>query len=125
VSCSTRLNSVVYKLENDELVSCCLISGERIYTPAATCGQNWIEIVANLIQNNYNIWLTVDASNLKMQALVSMAGLKAEHNPEVIKKILANNDQKNPDDILVIERNGLTVFEKTDHSDYPQVLFRS
>lgn len=54
-----------------------------------------------------------------------MAGLKIEHNPEVIKKILVYNDNKNPNDILVVERNGLTVFEKTDHSDYPQVLFRS
>lgn len=124
VYCS-KITSAVYKMENENLVSCCLISGERIYAPAATCGQNWIEIVTDLIKCNYNIWMTVDAKNLKIQTLVSMAGLKMEHDPIVIKKILTYNDQKNPDDILVSNQNGITIYEKIGQSDYPQVLFRS
>lgn len=120
-----NVNSIVIEEKNGELQSCCLVDGERMYAVAARKGSDWVGIVADLAKNNYNVWCTVDSNNPKIQALCSIAGLKIEMNPNVIKKILDAKSEKYKD-ILVYEEDGMTVFRKNNsHNDYPQIMLRS
>jgi len=120
-----NVNSVVIQRGKKGIQSCCLVDGERLYSAAAREGTDWIAIIADLANNNYNVWCTVDCNNPKIQALCSIAGLAIETNPQVIRKILETKTEKYRD-ISVYEFNGMTVFKKRNEpDDYPQVLLRS
>lgn len=122
---SGNVNSVVIQRGEKGIQSCCLVDGERLYSAAAREGADWIAIIADLANNNYNVWCTVDCNNPKIQALCSIAGLAIETNPQVIKKILETKTEKYRD-ISVYEFNGMVVFKKNNEpDDYPQVLLRS
>lgn len=120
-----NISSIVYEKKGGKIISCSLVDGERVYSVAATCGADWMNIVADLAKNNYNIWCTADSSNPKIQAFCSLAGLTIETDPVVLRKILENKSEKYTD-IEIFEQDGLLVFKKRNQpDDYPQVMLRS
>lgn len=120
-----NVNSVVIARKNGRINACCLADGERPYSVAAREGSDWIDIIADLVKNNYNIWCTVDCNNPKIQALCSLAGLTMETNPQVVRKILQTKSDKYKD-LKLYEHNGMLVFRKNGQpDDYPQILLRS
>lgn len=120
-----KINSVVFEKRNGEIVACCLVDGERIYTAAAKNGYDWIAIFADLAKNNYNIWCTVDYNNPKVQALCTVGGLRPETNPKIIENILKAKCGKNKEDIEIYKQDDVLVFVKKDKESYPQILLRS
>jgi hypothetical protein len=120
-----NVNSVVYYKENDQIVSCCLIDGERIYAIAAVDGEKLIEIMRDVVGSNYNTWGTVNFKDSKIIAICEIAGLKIELNPEVVLTILRTKYAKYTTGVDIIIENGIPVFSKNSEPGYNQVLVRS
>lgn len=118
-------NSVVLREENGEITSCCIIDSERLYAAAAKDRLSWVQLVSEIIRNNYNLWGTVQYRNTKIRALCSLAGLKLENNPQIIKKILTTKSNKY-NNIEILDWEGTTIFRKRDvPEEKPQILMRS
>lgn len=83
-----KINSVVYEVNNqNEVVSCCLISGERIYAIASADTDSIVNLVRDLCQNNYTVWATISLSSRHIIDLAQKAGLKLINSPSMIEKI--------------------------------------
>lgn len=120
-----NINHVIIEKEGEKIITCCCMDGERIYSAASINGLGLIKIFHDVVHNNYNIWGTVDASNAKVIAITLMAGMKLEFNHDIVKKIMESKDQKYKDTLRVYTKNHLTVFDKENSKDYPQVLVRN
>lgn len=123
---SNGANSIIYERdEKGRIVTCCLVDGERLYTVAARQGYDWMRIVADATSHNPNIWLTAGIAYPKIHAFCSVAGLRIERSPEVIRRILQNNTNKYKE-VEVFEMEGMIVFRKKGVTeDTPQLLLRS
>lgn len=119
-----KINSVVFERQNGHIVACCLIDGERVYVASARGGHDWINIFNNLVQNNYNVWCTVDCDNPKVQALCTLGGLSLETEKDIMRSILVTKGGKKADDLDIFEHNGMLVFEDKKKHGYAQVLLR-
>jgi len=118
-------NSVVWQEKNEEIISCGIIDGERLYSAAAKDRLSWIRLVSEITKNNYNLWGTVDYRNTKIRALCSLAGLKLENNPQIIEKILKTKSHKYKE-LKISNCDGMTIFRKGDvPQEKPQILMRS
>ncbi|MFA5633839.1 MAG: hypothetical protein WCY00_00830 [Candidatus Dojkabacteria bacterium] len=118
-------NSVVLREENGKITSCCIIDSERLYAAAAKDRLSWVQLVSEIIRNNYNLWGTVQYRNTKIRALCSLAGLKLENNPQIIKKILKTKSYKY-NNIEILDWGGETIFRKRDvPEEKSQILMRS
>jgi len=121
-----KINSVVYEINNqNEVISCCLISGERIYAIASTNADSIVNLVRDLCQNNYSVWATISQSNRYLIDLAQKAGLKLIENPGIIEKILTNNYPEYIDRVLINEQGRHVTFTKKDSDDTEQVLLVS
>lgn len=119
-----KINSVVFERQNGQIVACCLIDGERVYVASARSGHDWINIFANLVQNNYNVWCTVDCDNPKVQALCNLGGLSLETEADIMRNILVTKGGKKAEDLDIFENNGMLVFKDKKKHGYAQVLLR-
>lgn len=119
-----KINSVVFERQNGHIIACCLVDGERVYVASARGGHDWINIFANLVQNNYNIWCTVDCDNPKIQALCTLGGLSLETETDVMRNILVTKGGKNAEDLDIFVYNGMLVFKDKKKHGYAQVLLR-
>ena len=125
---SPNINSVIIERENGKIITCCCMDGERIYAVASINALKLIKMFRDIVHSNYNIWVTIGATNSKMIAIALIAGMSLETNPEVIKKILRSKDLKysgHPDILRVYSKDGSTVFDKENSNDYPQILMRN
>jgi predicted ribosome-associated RNA-binding protein Tma20 len=120
-----NITSAVYKKVGGKLVSCCLVDRERLYSIAAINGVEWSLMIKELVNNNYDVWMTADCSNKKILALCLISGLKVETDPLVLKKILKSKYANYSDEIDIYYFGGLLVFKKNNPKSYPQVLLRS
>lgn len=122
---SDKINSVVFEKKDGQIISLVTVDSERVYTSAAKSGRDYTGIFADLVKNNYNIWCSVYVNSTKIQALISLGGLKLETNPEVMMKILVNKCHKLPENIDIHEEKGMLVFQDKNKSSYPQIILRS
>lgn len=123
---SNGANSIIFERDAEgRIVTCCLVDGERLYTVAARQGYDWMRIVADAASHNPNVWLTAGSAYPKIHAFCSVAGLRIERNPEVIRRILQNNTSKYKE-VEVFELDGMVVFRKKGMADdTSQLLLRS
>ena len=122
---SKKINSVVFEKRDGQIISLVTVDSERVYTSAARSGRDYTGIFADLVKNNYNIWCSVYIDSTKIQALISLGGLKLETNPEVMMKILSNKCGKSPESIEIYEEKGMLVFQDKNKSSYPHIILRS
>lgn len=122
---SDKINSVVFEKKDGQIISLVTVDGERVYTSAAKSGRDYTGIFADLVKNNYNVWCSVYINSTKIQALISLGGLKLETNPEVVMKILANKCSKTSENIDIYKEKGMVVFQDKNKPSYPQIILRS
>jgi len=122
---SDEINSVVFEKKDGQIISLVTVDSERVYTSAAKTGRNYTGIFADLVKNNYNVWCSAYVNSTKVQALISLGGLKLETNPEVMMKILVNKCGKSPENIEIYEEKGMLVFQDKNKKLYPQIILRS
>lgn len=121
-----KINSVAYELdEKGDVISCCLIDGERLYTTSAVNSEKIVNLVSNLCKNNYNIWSTISITSTLLINLCPKAGLHVVEDSDLIEKILVSNYPGYKDKIVAETKRGHTVFSKKDSGDTPQVLVMS
>lgn len=124
----SNVNSVIIEREGNEIVSCCCMDGERMYSAASRNGLKLIRLFRDIVHSNYNIWATADAVNAKIIVILLVAGMNIEINPEVIQKILKSKDPKyseHPEILHIYSMGQLTIFDKETNADYPQILLRN
>ncbi len=122
---SDEINSVVFEKKDGQIISLVTVDSERVYTSSAKSGRDYTGIFADLVKNNYNVWCSAYVNSTKVQALISLGGLKLETNPEVMMKILANKCGKSPENIKIYEEKGMLVFQDKNKKPYPQIILRS
>lgn len=123
---NNKINSVVYELDNKQnVVACCLIDRERIYSVAATNEDLIVNLVSDLCNNNYNVWATVSMSNKHIIDLSVKAGLRLVNDPETMRKILMANYPEYGNRIITKINGSYTTFSKLDSEDIEQVLLLS
>jgi len=123
---SSKINSVAYELDDKgDVISCCLIDGERLYATSAISSEKIVKLVSDLCKNNYNVWSTISITSMHLINLCPQAGLNIVENPALIEKILVNNYPKYKDQLIIETKRGHTVFSKKNSDDTPQVLVMS
>lgn len=123
---NTKINSVAYELDqNDEVVACCLLDGERIYAVASTNADSIVGLVANLCKENYNVWATISTTSQRVIDLSIRAGLKLVNDPEIINKVLIGNYHEYSGRLVIEKKGDYMTFSKSDSEDPPQVLLIS
>ena len=121
-----KIESVVYEVDkNNRVLSCCLISGERIYAIASVGADSIVSLVSDLCRYNYTVWTTISLSSRHIIDLARKAGLKLISDSNLIKKILINNYPEYKDRIIVRQKRGLLTFVKEGSDDTEQVLLVS
>ncbi len=121
-----KINSVAYELDNEgNILSCCLIDGERLYATSAVNSEKIVELVANLCKNNYNVWSTISITSTLLINLCPKAGLNIVENYGLVEKIVTNNYPKYKGKLIIETKRGHTVFSKKDSDDTAQVLVMS
>lgn len=123
---SDKINSVVYEIDDkNNILSCCLISGERIYAIASIDANSIVGLVSDLCKHNHIVWTTISLSRQHIINLAQKAGLKLVSNPDLIRKILINNHPEYQGRITIKQKQGLFVFVKEGLDDTEQVLLIS
>lgn len=123
---SDKINSVVYEIDDENnILSCCLISGERIYAIASVDADSIIGLVSDLCKHNHTVWTTISLSSKHIINLAQKAGLKLVSDPDLIRKILVNNYPEYQNKIIINQKRGMFVFVKEGSDDTEQVLLIS
>jgi uncharacterized protein YaiE (UPF0345 family) len=123
---NSKINSVAYELDNKgDVISCCLIDGERLYATSAVNSEKIVKLVSDLCKNNYNVWSTISITSNYLINLCPKAGLHIVEDPNLVEKILINNYPKYKGDLIIEIKRGHTVFSKNNSNDTPQVLAMS
>lgn len=121
-----NVSSVVYEENSEgEIISCCLIDGERMYSTASTSREAITKLVASLVKNNYNIWASISIESRLLIKLSEKAGLKPLADPDLIRKILESHYPHYEGRIIITVESGYFVFTKLGSDDKPQVLVLS
>lgn len=118
-------NSVIWESSKDDILSCGIIDGERLYSAAAPDRLQWIRLISEATRNNYNLWGTVGYKNTKIRALCTLAGLKVENNPTIIENILKSKAPKYANLELLNQEKTITFKKNVMDSNEPQILMRS
>lgn len=123
---NSKINSVAYELDDKgDVISCCLIDGERLYATSAVNSEKIVKLVSDLCRNNYNVWSTISITSMHLINLCPYAGLNVVEDPALVEKILVNNYPKYKGQLTIETKRGHTVFSKKDSDDTPQVLAMS
>ncbi|MBP6945571.1 hypothetical protein KBB85_06160 [Patescibacteria group bacterium] len=123
---NTKINSVAYELDqNSQVIACCLLDGERIYAVASSSADSIVKLVANLCEENYNVWATISTTSQRVIDLSVRAGLKLVNDPEIVKKVLVGNYPEYSGRLVLEKKADYMTFSKSDSEDPPQVLLIS
>jgi hypothetical protein len=117
---NNNVNSLVYELDdNGDILSCCLMDGDRICNIAYLEEVKIIELLRSLIRNNYSIWTTVSVDSKSLIKMAEKAGLSVVDDENVLKNILLGHY---PNKKFVIEKYGKGLAYRKENSNYLQVL---
>jgi len=121
-----KVNSVAYELDDSgEIVSCCLMGGERLYATSSVNSEKIVSLVSDLCKHNYNVWSTISITSTHLINLCPKAGLHIVEDPALIERVLISNYPGYKDKLIIKTKRGHSVFSKEESNDTPQVLVMS